>query len=195
MPVILRHLPLCLTAIRALLAPVMIVLALCFPSKIAFGFCLAAAFVSDVFDGVLARKLGIATPGLRRLDSIADTLFYSAAAFAAWYLYPSVFAEHAIGIAFLVALEIARYAFDLRKFGREASYHMWSSKVWGIALFAGLFSLLALGVEGASVVAAIYFGILTDVEGLAISIVLREWKTDVPTIVHALRANNRLRGI
>jgi hypothetical protein len=46
----------------------------------------------------------------------------------------------------------------LVKFGREASYHMWSSKLWGIVLFAAFFSLLALGSDNRLVDAAIYLG-------------------------------------
>src|SRR5262245_8786729 len=127
-------LPLALTALRALLAPVVVALPLWWPSHAAFGACLIAAFLSDVFDGVIARHLGIATPGLRRLDSIADTLFYVAAVCAAWHLYPQVIRDHGVALGVLVALELARYAFDLAKFRREASYHMWSSKLWGLVL-------------------------------------------------------------
>lgn len=187
----LRHLPLALTALRALLAPVMVLLALAWPSGAAFGACLVAAFLSDVFDGILARRLGIATPGLRRLDSLADSLFYVAALFAAWHLQPQALLEHRVALGVLVLLELARYAFDLRKFGREASYHMWSSKLWGIALFAGFFSLLALGRSGAAVTAAIWLGIVADLEGLAISLVLTRWTNDVPTLVHAWRLRTR----
>ncbi len=84
-------------------------------------------------------------------------------------------------------MEGARYAFDLFKFGREASYHMWSSKVWGVALFAGFFSLLALGEDNITVDLAVYLGILADLEGLAISVALRKLRSDVASIVHALR--------
>ena len=112
-------------------------------------------------------------------------MFYIAAAFAAWHLHPSVVAEHAGSLGVLCALEVIRYAFDLYKFGREASYHMWSSKVWGIALFVGFFSLLALGIDGGAMTAAIYIGIIADVEGLAISMVLDRCRTDVPTLIHA----------
>lgn len=183
----LRMLPLGLTVLRALLAPVMVWLALAWPNSWAFGACLVAAFLSDVFDGIVARRLGIATPGLRRLDSIADTLFYVAALFAAWHLHPQALLEHRTGLGVLVLLEISRYAFDLRKFGREASYHMWSSKLWGLALFAGFFWLLALGRSGGAVAAAVWLGVVADLEGLAISVVLKRWKNDVPTLMHALR--------
>lgn len=180
-------LPLALTALRALLAPVMVALALAAPSALAFGACLVAAFLSDVFDGVIARRLGVATPNLRRLDSLADTLFYVAAAFALWHLHPQALLAYRAPLVFLGALELGRYAVDLVKFRREASYHMWSSKAWGLALFAGFLAALAFGQEGAWVAAPIYVGIVADLEGLAISFVLPTWTSDVPSIVHALR--------
>ncbi|HZX71126.1 MAG TPA: CDP-alcohol phosphatidyltransferase family protein, partial [Rhodanobacter sp.] len=140
-----------------------------------------------IFDGVLARRLGVATANLRRLDSAADTLFYAACAFAAWYLYPAAITDRLVPLAVLAVLEVTRYVVDFLKFRREASYHMWSSKVWGIALFTGFFSLLVLGSSGVWVSCAIYAGIVADLEGLAISIVLPRWQADIPSFVHALR--------
>ncbi len=184
---VLRRLPIALTATRALLAPVVVLLAVVWPRPGAFALCLVIAFLSDVFDGIVARRLGIATPSLRRLDSVADSLFYLAATFAAWRLHPAAFASNRNALIALVALEAARYAFDLAKFGREASYHLWSSKLWGIALFAGFVSLLVYGEAGIVVTAMIWIGIAADLEGLLVSLVLRHWSTDVPTLVHALR--------
>ena len=183
-----HRIPLLLTLLRAALAPVLIYLAVVFPSKVGFGVCLTAAFLSDVFDGLIARRLGIATANLRRLDSTADTLFYLAAVFAAWHLYPDAILRRAKPITVLVLMEAARYAFDWLKFRREASYHMWSSKLWGIGLFVGFFSLLALGSDNVSLSVAVYLGILSDCEGLAISLSLRKWTPDVPSLIHALRS-------
>jgi phosphatidylglycerophosphate synthase len=185
---LLKSMPLLLTALRALLAPVVVLLSLCAPWPQAFAGCLVAAFLSDVFDGMLARHLKIATANLRRLDSVADTLFYAACAFAAWHLYPALITEHLGSLEILGGLEIMRYVLDFLKFRREASYHMWSSKVWGIALFAGFFGLLVIGSSGVVVSCAIYLGIVADLEGLLISLVLPRWRADVPTFVHALRA-------
>jgi len=182
--------PLLLTGLRASLAPVVVLLALYAPNRIALGVCVSVAFVSDILDGVVARRLNIATPKLRRLDSIADSVFYAAAVLAAWLLYPRVIDDHIAALLVLAALELARYAFDFVKFGREASYHMWSSKVWGVTLFAAFFALLALGFTGPAVALPIYVGIISDLEGLSISIALKDWRSDVPSIFHALRLRN-----
>lgn len=185
---LIQRVPVSLTTLRALLAPVIVALAVLDPDPSAFGICLVVGFLSDVFDGIIARKLGIATPALRRLDSCADTLFYLAAIFAAWRLYPQVILEHYRATLLLGALELGRYAFDFVKFGRETSYHMWSSKAWGIVLFAAFFGLLVFGYTGALVAVALYVGIVADVEGLAISLTLAEWKTDVPSVLHAFKS-------
>ena len=183
----IARVPILLTALRGLLAPVVLILALYAPRPGAFALCLIAAFLSDLFDGILARRLGIATARLRRLDSAADTLFYAACVFAAWHLEPNVIEERWIPLAVLAVLEATRYVVDFLKFRREASYHMWSSKIWGIALFAGFFGLLVLGSSGAAVSCAVYVGIVADLEGLLISLVLSKWQADVPSLVHALR--------
>lgn len=181
----MKAVPLSLTVLRATLGPVVALLAIAYPARPAFALCLIAAFLSDVFDGMAARRLNVVTPLLRRLDSIADTLFYVAASFAVWHLYPEAIIDRRVPLVILVILEIARYGFDLAKFGREASYHMWSSKLWGIALFAGFYALLALGKDNILVSLMVYIGILADLEGLAISLALREWRSDVPTLFHA----------
>ncbi|WP_460035004.1 CDP-alcohol phosphatidyltransferase family protein [Methylothermus subterraneus] len=189
----MSKIPLALTAIRGVLALVLVVLAIGWPAHAAFGVCLTVGFLSDVFDGVIARKLGIATVNLRRLDSATDTLFYVAAAFAAWYLYPQVIAEHWVALTILEALELSRYALDIAKFRREASYHMWSAKAWGLVLFTAFFGLLALGCTGAWVAAPIYVGIISDLEGLAVSLVLPEWRADVPSIFHAVKLRKHVK--
>jgi phosphatidylglycerophosphate synthase len=183
----LKTAPLFLTLLRAALAPVMVALALTSASRTGFGACLLVAFLSDVFDGKIARRLGIATPFLRRLDSIADSVFYVAATYCVWLLYPDVILGHATSLLLLLGLELGRYVFDFLKFKKEASYHMWSSKLWGLALSVAFFSVLVFSNAGIAVSCAIYLGLLADAEGLMISLVLPCWKNDVPTLFHALR--------
>lgn len=67
-----------LTALRAALAPVVLLLAWHPRSQRALGLCLVVAILSDIFDEIVAR----------RLDSAADSLFHFAAAIAAWQIHP-----------------------------------------------------------------------------------------------------------
>lgn len=190
----LQRIPGSLTALRAALAPTLLVIAYRGGSHLAFGLCLSTAFLSDIFDGILARRLGVATARLRRLDSAADTLFYLSALGCVWHFHRHALLSHVGALLTLVALEALRYCFDWLKFRREASYHMWSAKLWGIALFVAFFLLLALDSGNAATGVAIYLGILSDLEGLAISVVLDRWQADVPTLVHALALRSQGRG-
>jgi len=190
---LLYRVPFLLTALRAALAPVMIMLALNPPASAGFAICLIVALLSDIFDGKIARRLGIATPNLRRLDSIADSIFYAAATWCLWLLHPDIITDNLPALILLLALELTRYLFDFIKFRKEASYHMWSSKLWGLCLFAGFFCALVFGTTGWPVYLAIYCGLLADCEGLLISAILPRWKNDVPTFVHALRIRRELR--
>ena len=187
----MKRLPLLLTSLRAALAPVVLWLGFHGPAQVALGACLVVALLSDIFDGIIARRLGVATPALRRFDSIADTLFYVAALAAAWQLHPQAIRERWWPIGVLVALELVRYAVDWLKFRREAAYHMWTSKAWGLCLFAGFFALLALDSDAWAFDLAIWAGIIADLEGLAISFILDRWQSDVPSFVHALRQRSR----
>jgi len=181
------YLPISLTASRLVLGPAMLAQALYAPQASVFAFCLIAALVTDYFDGVIARRLGVATPNLRRLDSIADTVFYLCALAATWHLHRDLLQPYVPAMGLLILIELVRYAVDYRKFGKEASYHMWSSKLWGLALFWAFFALLVQHRAGWPVALAIGLGIVADLEGLAISATLKSWKNDVPTIFHAVR--------
>jgi len=184
--------PLSLTLLRAFLAPLVVLLAIFEPLPWAFGVCLTLALFTDIFDGVIARCLDVALPGIRRLDSIVDTIFYAGAVYAVWYLHPQFLLKQAFSLCLLVSLEVVRYVIDFAKFKREASYHMWSSKVWGLSLFLAFFGVLVAGRVDMLFTLAIYMGIVADIEGIMISFVLRQWQNDVPTILHAIRIRQGL---
>jgi phosphatidylserine synthase len=155
-----------------------------------FAIAVLIAFISDVYDGVSARRLGVATPELRHLDSRVDLVFYATAAWVVWRLHPEVVRTYAVPGLVVIGLDLMRYAFDFKKFGRDAAYHAWSSKVWGLVLAAALVMLLAFGVVKPLVPLAVALGLIAQVEGLLISMVLPRWTHDVPTVIHARRIRN-----
>jgi CDP-diacylglycerol--glycerol-3-phosphate 3-phosphatidyltransferase len=183
----MRQIPLALVILRLCLAPVLLATALLHPNRTVFAVCLLGALLSDYFDGVIARRLGVATAELRRLDSITDTIFYVCALIAALVTAYAQVRPYFPALIVLLLIEALRYVYDIRKFGKEASYHMWSSKLWGLLLFIGMGSLLVIHRGGWPVALAIFWGIAADLEGLAISMTLRKWQADVPTLWHARR--------
>jgi phosphatidylglycerophosphate synthase len=66
---VLRRIPVLLVATRFLLGPILLFLATQGATGGWFLLGITAAFLSDVFDGIIARRLGVATERLRVADS------------------------------------------------------------------------------------------------------------------------------
>ena len=175
-----------LTVLRLALAIPMILIAVTRGSGRVAALILVAGFISDVYDGVIARRFGVATAGLRRLDSAVDTAFYLAAAACVWRIHPDAITAHRWLIAIVIGTQVVNHAFEFWKFGREASYHAWSAKAWGAALFAALVFLFVAGDDWLLTVALI-LGVGSHVENFLITLTLTEWRHDVKSIFHARR--------
>jgi CDP-diacylglycerol--glycerol-3-phosphate 3-phosphatidyltransferase len=187
-----RRIPWILIALRVLLAPAIVLMAVHHRQGVPMAFAIVAALLSDIYDGIIARRLGVETSALRRADGVADTIFYAAAVWSSWLLAPAAVRSVGRILALLLALEVLRYAFDYAKFRREASYHSYAAKLWGLVLALALVLLLAFNISGWLLRAAIWVGIASDIEGLAISIALPVWSHDIRSIAHALRARRRV---
>lgn len=145
------------------------------------------AFVSDYFDGVVARALKVVTRRLRQADSLVDTVFYVVLAAATWTLHPEVLRRHATALAVCLGTLAAWYLLDAIRWRAVAGFHSWSAKVFAATL--GLWAVAQYGFGAGSpwLVVACAAGTLSHLEGIAISLVLRRHVADVPTVVHALR--------
>jgi phosphatidylglycerophosphate synthase len=181
---------LALTLIRLVLAAPFVTIGMTGGSGRAAAIVLAGGFVSDVYDGVVARRFDVATAGLRRLDSAVDTVFYLAAAFCVWRLHPEAIISHRWLILTVIGTLLINHAFEYWKFGREASYHAWLARVWGASLFAALIFLFVAGDDWLLTV-ALCIGIASHSENFFITLVLPEWRHDVKSLWHVrpTRAN------
>jgi CDP-diacylglycerol--glycerol-3-phosphate 3-phosphatidyltransferase len=185
-----------LTVLRLLLAPVLVWLVYAGAPGIAFAAVILVAFVSDYFDGVIARRVGVASAELRHFDSRADLVFYATAAWSVWRLHPDLVRSIAIPGLIVIGLDVVRHVFDFAKFRKDVAYHAWSSKVWGLSLATALVLLMGFGVTRPFVAITVVLGLIAQIDGLLISVVLPVWTHDVPTLAHALqiRRNHRRDG-
>jgi phosphatidylglycerophosphate synthase len=183
---------LAITVLRLALAPAMVLLARGRAPGWLLASGLVAGFVSDVVDGMVARRATAVTPFLRRLDSSVDTVFYLAVAYAAWLLHPEPLRRLALPIGVVIAGEAFNYLAALVRFRREASYHALSAKVWGLLLFLALVALLGAG-SAVLLPIALTAGIVAELETLAITMTLPSWRHDVPSVWHAWRIRRDVR--
>ena len=183
----LRYVPVALTTLRLLLSPLVLLNAFTARWRIVFLGCLIIAFVSDIYDGILARRLGVATPSLRRFDSITDIIFYGSAICCVWITHPAVIRAHAVALTVLLVFELAGDTIGLLKFGRWPAVHSYTAKVWGIFLFAALCQLLWNGSIGLTFDLTLIIGVATYCDWIAILLLRRTSAVDVPSSLHAMK--------
>jgi CDP-diacylglycerol--glycerol-3-phosphate 3-phosphatidyltransferase len=179
--------PWLMAAGRAVLGPVLIAGASCRWNGMALAGMVVTALVSDIFDGVLARRWRCDTGALRLFDSMADTAFYVCTGVALWLAHPADLIEDKVPLFALLGIEAVKFAFDFAKFGKPSSYHSYLAKCWGLLLASALIAEFAAGHARALLVPALWLGVVVNLEGLVVSTLLPVWRQDVPTIAAALR--------
>ena len=147
---------------------------------------LSIGLLSDVFDGIIARKLNISTVKLRRLDSSIDVVFFLSFAVATYLQCPDYFALRSTELIIIVALEALTYLVCFIKFKKEIATHSIGAKIWTILMFATLVEIIFTC--HSSYLFYIFFivGIITRLEIVAIILVLKKWTNDVPSIFDAI---------
>lgn len=156
------------------------------------GVLFLAGPISDIFDGVLARRFGTATAALRISDSVVDIVFYLFVLVAVIAADATAIRNRIWLIAVVVMLEFARLILDLFKFGRIASYHAYSAKLFGLLLMLAVGWLLCFKRDTWLVTLTLFWGIISELEGLAFSLLLPEWVHDVKTLPRALAIRRTL---
>ncbi len=104
---------------------------------------------------------------------------------ALWLRDPQVLRSNWGLLAELFALEAGRYLFDLAKFGKAASYHSYLAKCWGLVMAIALIAVVSFGGLMWLVRASILLGILVNLEGFTMSLLLSQWQNDVKTLAAA----------
>jgi phosphatidylglycerophosphate synthase len=182
-----QHIPWVMAAARAALGPVLIAGAACSWNGFALAGMVVGALVSDIYDGVLARRWRCDTAGVRLFDSMADTVFYLCTAVALWVSEPQLWRSYGGLLVVLLVLEAVRFLVDFVKFGKPASYHSYLAKLWGLVMAIAVIGVFALDRSNVLVPVALVLGIVCNVEGVAMSVVLPVWRKDVKTFAAAWR--------
>jgi CDP-diacylglycerol--glycerol-3-phosphate 3-phosphatidyltransferase len=142
--------------------------------------------LTDIFDGIIARRLGVSTIHLRRLDSIIDQVFWLCIAAACYVRFPLFFEANATKIIILVSIEAFTYLLCYLKFRKEVATHAISSKLWTLLLFATLIQLIATSSSSLLFNVCFIVGIITRIEIILILLIIRQWTNDVPSVYHAV---------
>ena len=178
----MKRLPLALTTLRLLLGPIALLGALADVSRWLYVPVLVAGTLSDLFDGILARRLGVATPALRRYDSITDVIYYLFILGAAWILCRGVIAQNRLLLALILLSEAVVICVCQAKFGKYPATHSWLAKVYGLCLPAGLIALLVFNAGSWVIIALAVVALTANLEIIAIHLLMKQPPVDVKSI-------------
>jgi CDP-diacylglycerol--glycerol-3-phosphate 3-phosphatidyltransferase len=141
--------------------------------------------LSDILDGIIARKQKQSSARLRRMDSQTDMIFWLSIGFATWILYPKLLAANSAVIWTILGMEIACYVISLIKFKKETCTHAFLSKVWGLTLLIAFTSLIGFSHAGIPFYSAVFMGLISHLDRILITLLLPEWTHDIPSAYHA----------
>ena len=151
---------------------------------------IAAALLTDIFDGIIARHLKISTERLRRMDSAVDQIFWTLTIVATFIQCKDFFYDHYLSLTLLILLEMVTYGVCFLKFRKEVATHAIASKIWTLTLLALIIQITVTCHSSILFRVCFYIGVISRLEIIAILILLREWTHDVPSLYHAVLLRN-----
>ncbi|BCL35937.1 CDP-alcohol phosphatidyltransferase family protein [Nostoc sp. MS1] len=182
----LKFIPIGLVLFRFLISPFLLWDAWDGQTSIWFIVGFVAAFVSDIFDGIIARRLGVSTANLRQADSWADVYLFSSVFISAWLSYRDILIAEKLPLLMAVFAQLAWWIVNLIKYGKPASYHTYSAKFWGITLFVAIIALFGFNYAGITLWITCIVGTIHSIEEILMTLILPVWTHDVLSIFHAL---------
>jgi cardiolipin synthase (CMP-forming) len=183
----MKTIPIGLVILRFLISPLLLWDALDHQISIWFLVSFVAAFLSDIFDGIIARKLQVSTAQLRQADSWADVCLYTCIAASAWIVHQEIILHFRWPLLSVIGVQLVWWIVNLAKYGKPASYHTYSAKIWGLTLFVATVALFGFNQAGIFLWLTIIMGIIHTLEEIAMTVILPEWKHDIPSFFHALQ--------
>jgi CDP-diacylglycerol--glycerol-3-phosphate 3-phosphatidyltransferase len=181
----LLTIPNALSALRLVLAPVLIWLAWT-GQHTAFLVTLSVSLLSDLSDGWFARRFDQATHLGTLLDSYGDFATYMTVPLCAWWLWPDLIRREAWYAAAIVAAYVFPIVLGYLKYGRLTAYHTYGAKLSAVVVGASALALFAGGPPLPFRIAT-WVLVLAELEEIAITTILPEWRANVPSILHARR--------
>lgn len=177
-----------LSLLRLALVPVLFVAAYLNEDQL-FLLLLGICLLSDMLDGYFARKLQQVTEFGARLDSWADMATYAMMILGLNLIWPAIFDQQFFYLVAATLSYVLPVVVALVRFSSFPSYHTWGAKLAAV-LIAPAFYLLVLYDEQTFFRLVIIFHVLVAIEEIAITVMLKQPKTNVASIFTILSSSN-----
>ncbi len=189
---ILYSIPHALLYSRLVVAVLIVFLSVTKTSSVIVATLSVYAILSDVFDGIIARKLNISTPQMRQLDTKIDTIFWFSCLFYICFNHGLFLKTHTTKITILVFSEVLIIILGYIKFNTRVSFHTIISKFWAILLLWFFIQLVLFNSSKYSFEIVFWYGLITQFEIALIIFLLKHNQTDVPNLLQSIKLRKGL---
>ena len=187
----LSHIPSILVGMRFTIAPLLVFDALDHKTSYWFIISYVIAVLSDIFDGIIARRLKVSTTQLRQADSWADICLYLCVAVSTWFVYPQVIINFRLPLLSAITIQLILFAISLIKFQKFPSFHTYTAKAWGLTLLIATVGLFGFSYAN-TLWLPIIFCWINSLEEISMTLILPIWQCDVLSIFHAVELRKAL---
>jgi CDP-diacylglycerol--glycerol-3-phosphate 3-phosphatidyltransferase len=131
--VMAKYIPNILSVLRIILS---VILILIISIRIAFLAVYITIGITDVLDGMIARKFGYESDFGARLDSIADFIFYLMLIFVFLNLFSSILeVEHKVALIVIISIRLINMLLTKLKYKKIVFVHTITNKISGFIVF------------------------------------------------------------
>jgi CDP-diacylglycerol--glycerol-3-phosphate 3-phosphatidyltransferase len=142
--------------------------------------------ISDVADGVIARRYGLESDLGARLDQWADFALWLAFPLGVWWLWPEVIAREAPYVILAIVCLLLPTAVAYAKYRAVPGYHTWSAKLGSVMMGISVPLLLLFDAPWPFRITAVY-QVVCAIDELGITYFSDRCRHDVPSLLHAAR--------
>lgn len=145
--------------------------------------------LTDIFDGIIARKLKVSSERLRIWDSNVDLFFWLIVIASIFYLNVDFVKANIYWIGTVLLLELMCYLLSFWKFKKPIATHSILAKVWTLSLLVFLIDLALHSSSHVAFILCIALGIFSRIEIILIVYKLQKWASDVPSFLVVSKIN------
>ncbi len=142
--------------------------------------------VSDVADGVIARRHGLESALGARLDQWADFALWLAFPLGVLWLWPELIAREAPYVILAITCLLLPTAVAYAKYRAVPGYHTWLAKLSSVMMAISVPLLLLFDLAWPFRITALYL-VVCAIDELGITYFSATCRHDVPSLVHAAR--------
>ena len=144
-------------------------------------------FLTDIVDGIIARRFNMQTEIGAKLDSFADNLTYLLAFIGLFIFKMEDIRPHLVSFIIFIGFLVLTIVFSLIKFRKFPSFHMYTTKIGGYIEGAFFICLFTLGFYAPFYYLVIVWGIMGAIEHIAIQMALPEMRSNVKGLYWVLK--------